>query len=108
MATFAAVEFVSPPGQPYVTVYCSDSSKPIKAVAGSPFACILAPDDLVRLAANPTKCARWVELASHTMIPPLRKLVPIITTKVRRKRVRTRHSVAVLNWVPRGRCTWRS
>jgi hypothetical protein len=39
---------------------------------------------LARLAADPTKRARWVELATHTLLPVLRELVPIIQTKVRR------------------------
>jgi hypothetical protein len=39
---------------------------------------------VARLAADPTKRARWVELATHTLLPVLRELVPIIQTKVRR------------------------
>ena len=84
LATFA-IEFVSPPAQPHATVYYSASPKLVKAVAStSPFACTLPPDDLAHLAADPTKRARWVELATHTLLPVLHELVPIIQTKVRR------------------------
>ena len=83
LATYA-VEFVSPPTQPHATVYYTGNPKVFKALAASPFAGTLPPHDLARLAADPTKRARWVELATHTLIPPLRKLVAIIQTKVRR------------------------
>ena len=52
-------------------------------MATSPFPGTLPPDDVARLAADPTKRARWVELATHTLLPLLRELVPIIHTKVR-------------------------
>ena len=114
LATFA-IEFVSPPAQPHATVYYSASPKHIKAVATSPFACTLPPDDLARLAADPTKRARWVELATRTLLPVLRELVPIIQTKVRRatrahspQRSPPRKLHGRLSCVPRGRCTWRS
>jgi hypothetical protein len=83
LATYA-VEFVSPPTQPHATIWYAGNPKVFKAVAASPFACTLPPDDVARLAADPTKRARWVELATHTLLPVLRKLVPIIHTKVRR------------------------
>jgi hypothetical protein len=82
--TSYAIEFVSPPTQPHATVFNSGNPKIFKAVAASPFLWTLSPDALARLAADPTKRARWVELATHTMIPALRELVPIIQTKVRR------------------------
>ena len=81
LATFA-VEFVSPPAQPHATVVNAGNPKSYKAVAASPFAGTLPPDDVARLAADPTKRARWVELATHTLLPLLRELVPIIQTKV--------------------------
>ena len=83
LATYA-VEFVSPPAQPHATVWYAGNPKMYKAFAASPFANTLPPDDLARLAADPTKRARWVELATHTLLPPLRELVAIIQTKVRR------------------------
>jgi hypothetical protein len=83
MATYA-IEFVSPPTQPHVTVENGGNLKAIKAIAASPFMCTLPPDDVARLAADPTKRARWVELATHTLLPVLRELAPIIQTKVRR------------------------
>ena len=114
MATYA-VEFVSPPAQPHATVYYAGNPKMYKALTASPFAGTLPPDDLARLAADPTKRARWVELATHTLLPVLRELVPIIQTKVRRATHcalatarPTTHCAVVLSCVPRGRCTWRS
>jgi hypothetical protein len=81
LATFA-IEFVSPPAQLHVTVFIGRNPKLYKALAASPFYGTLPPDDVARLAANPTKRARWVELATHTLLPVLRELVPIIQTKV--------------------------
>jgi hypothetical protein len=84
LATYA-IEFVSPPAQSHATVYYHANPKMFKATAASPFLGTLPPDDLAHLAADPTnKRARWVELATHTLLPALRKLVPIIQTKVRR------------------------
>ena len=83
LATYAT-EFVSPPAQPHATVENGGSPKVFKAVATSPFVGTLPPDDVAHLAADPTKRARWVELAAHTLMPVLRELVPIIQTKVHR------------------------
>ena len=83
LATFA-YEFVSPPTQPHVTIFGHGSPEHFKAIAASPFGGTLSPDNLARLAADPTKRARWVELATHTLLPIFRELVPIIQTKVRR------------------------
>ena len=83
LATYA-IEFVSPPAQPHANVLYAGNPKNFKAIAASPFIGALPPDDLARLAADPTKRARWVELATHTLLPVLRELVPIIQTKVRR------------------------
>ena len=82
--TAYAIEFVSPPTQPHVNVLYTNNPKVFKAIAASPFLGTLPPNDLARLAADPAKRARWVELATHTLLPVLRKLVPIIETKVRR------------------------
>ena len=82
MAAYA-IEFVSPPTQPHASVWYARNPKSYEAFAASPFAGTLPPDDLARLAADPAKRARWVELATYTLIPLLRKLVPIIQTKVR-------------------------
>ena len=82
--TSYAIEFVSPPTQPHATVWYTRNPKIIKACAASPFAFTLPPNDVARLAADPTKRARWVELATHTLLPALRELVPIIQTKVHR------------------------
>ena len=79
-----AIEFVSPPAQPHATIWCAGNPKSYKANAANPFLGTLPPDDVARLAADPTKRARWVELATHTLLPVLRELVPIIQTRVRR------------------------
>ena len=114
LATYA-VEFVSPPAQPHVTVRNAGNPMIFKAVAASPFAGTLPPDDVARLAADPTKRVRWVELVTHTLLPILRELVPIIQTKVTWATYYalatarpTTHCAPVLSCVPRGRCTWRS
>jgi hypothetical protein len=75
-------EFVSPPTQPYATVGSYHNPETFKLIAANPMLC-LPPDDLARLAADPATRARWVELATHTMIPPLRALVPVLQTKAR-------------------------
>jgi hypothetical protein len=76
-------EFYSPPMQPHVSVFNIGNPKWIKAVSANPFACTLAPEDLARLAADPAKRARWVEVCTHSLLPLLRELVPILRTKVR-------------------------
>ena len=81
MATWA-FEYVSPPTQPYAIVINGGRPEVLKAFAANPMWC-LPPDDLARLAADPATRARWVELANHTMIPPLRALVPVLQTKAR-------------------------
>jgi hypothetical protein len=82
MAT-SATEFVSPPTQPYVAAYNAGNTEVFKAAAANPFTCTLHPEDLGRLAADPAKRTLWVDLVTHTVLPALRALVPIIRTKVR-------------------------
>ncbi len=43
----------------------------------------LPPEDIAWLAADPSRRARWEELMVHTVLPPLRELVPVVHTKVR-------------------------
>jgi hypothetical protein len=76
-------EFYSPPTQPHVSVFNISNPKSLKAVSANPFAYTLAPVDLAWLAADPAKRARWIELCTHSLLPPLRELVPILRTKVR-------------------------
>jgi hypothetical protein len=76
-------EFHSPPTQPHVSVLNIGNPKSLKAFAANPFKFTLAPEDLARLAADPAKRARWIELVTHGMLPPLRELVSITQTKVR-------------------------
>ena len=54
-----------------------------KRVAVSPFAQTLPPEDLARLAEDPARHVRWEELMVHTVLPPLRELVPVLQSKVR-------------------------
>jgi hypothetical protein len=81
MATYA-MQWVSPPTQPYVAVHNVGDPEVMKRGARNPFAHTLPPVDLARLAADPTKQARWTNLVLHTMLPPLRELDPIIASKV--------------------------
>ena len=97
MATYA-FEFVSPPAQPHATVLYIGNPKAFKAIAASPFWGTLPPHDLARLAADPTKRARWVELATHTLLPLLRKFVPIIQTKVCEETWPIAHCAHDLSW----------
>ena len=82
MATYA-VEWISPPTQPYVTVMSLGNPEGYKRIAASPFAYTLPPEDLARLAADPMRRARWEELVVHTALPPLRELLIVIQSKVR-------------------------
>jgi hypothetical protein len=80
--TTYSMQWVSPPTQPYVTLL--DCGKPefIKAMGTNPFFYIIPPEDLARLSADPVKQARWVTLATHTLIPPVRDILLVIQTKV--------------------------
>ena len=85
--TYAATflfEWHSPPTQPHVSVFNLGNPKTVKAAAANPFVYVLPPDDLARLAADPASRARWVELVTHTMLPPLRELAPITQSQVRK------------------------
>jgi hypothetical protein len=81
MAAYA-YKWVSPPRQPSVSLLDLSHGETIKNAVNIPFMYILPPDDLARLAADPAIRAHWEELSLHTMIPLLRKLVPILQTKV--------------------------
>jgi hypothetical protein len=74
-----ALECCSPPTQPYASVNMNTS---MKALAANPFPCTLPPEDLERLAANPSKRAQWEQLVTHMLLPPLREMVPIIQNQV--------------------------
>ena len=78
-----AMEWFSPPTQPYATVRILGNPKGWKLGVSSPFGQTLPPEDLARLAADPTRRARWEELMVHTVLPPLRELVPVLQSKVR-------------------------
>jgi hypothetical protein len=76
------MEFHQPPAQPHISIFNMGNPAGFKAAGTNPFAWHLAPEDLDRLAADPAKRVRWIELGTHTMVPPLRELVPIIRSKV--------------------------
>ena len=82
MATYA-MQWISPPTQPYVAVYNIGNPESMRRGAANPFAHTLPPADLARLAADPTKQARWTNLVLHTLLPPLRELSVIVASKVR-------------------------
>jgi hypothetical protein len=75
------LEWFTPPMQPYAPMANMHFGL-MKEYAAKPFAFTLPPEDLARLAADPAKLARWVELVTYTLLPPLRDLVPIVQTKV--------------------------
>ena len=82
VATYA-MQWISPPTQPYVAALNLGNPESMKRVAASPFYNTLPPADLARLAADPTKQARWTNLVLHTLLPPLRELSVIFASKVR-------------------------
>jgi hypothetical protein len=92
ITTTYALQWVSPPTQPYVAVCNIGNPELMKRMAVSPFNCILPPADLTRLAADPVKRARWTSLVMHTLLPPLRELGPIVASKVRH--IRSTHRPA--------------
>ena len=82
VATYA-LQWISPPTQPYVAMLNIGNPEVMKRGAVSPFGLTLPPADLARLAADPAKQARWTSLVLHTLLPPLRELGPIVASKVR-------------------------
>ena len=94
VATYA-MQWISPPTQPYATVLNLGNPEMFKRIAANPFVYTLPPPDLARLAAEPSRRARWEELVSHTFLPPLRQLLPILQTKVRRDRTPSCHCHAI-------------
>jgi hypothetical protein len=82
VATYA-MQWISPPTQPYVAVYNIGDPELMRRAAANPFGHTLPPADLARLAADPTKQARWTNVVLHTLLPPLRELRVIFASKVR-------------------------
>jgi hypothetical protein len=80
------MEWISLPTQSYVATFNLGSPEFVKRVAANPFVYTLPPEDVARLAADPMHRARWEELVVHTMLPPLRELLPVIQMKVRTSR----------------------
>ena len=81
MATYA-IEYVSPPMQPYGNLFSAGKPEMFKRVAANPFTLMLPPEDLARLAGDPARRTRWEELMVHTVLPPMREILPVIQTKV--------------------------
>jgi hypothetical protein len=81
IATYS-YECHSPTTQPHVNMYNVGNPKAVKGVAANPFWGTVWPEDEARLQENPASRARWVELVTHTILPSLRELVPIIRSKV--------------------------
>ena len=82
MAAYA-VEWFSPPTQPHATLFDIGNPAMFKQFAANPCAYTLPPQDLARLAEDPTRRGRWEELMVHAALPSLRKLLPILEAKVR-------------------------
>jgi hypothetical protein len=82
MTTYA-MQWVSPPTQPHLVVKNLGNPKFWKGIATNPFYGTLSPEDLAHMAADPIKRARWTNLVLNTMLPPLREVGPILSTKVR-------------------------
>jgi hypothetical protein len=80
--TMYAVEWISLPTQPNATVFNGGNPETFKRIAASPFALTLPAEDVARLAADPTRRARWEELVVHMALPPLRELQIMIQSKV--------------------------
>ena len=78
-----AMQWISPPTQPYVAVKNIGNPEAMRRITANPFINTLPPADLARLAADPTKQERWTNLVLHTLLPPLRKLSVIFASKVR-------------------------
>ena len=82
MATYD-YEWISPQTQPYAIIMNYGNPEGWKRTAANPFQHTLPPEDLARLAEDPARRARWEELMVHTVLPPLRELVPVLQSKVR-------------------------
>jgi hypothetical protein len=82
VATYA-MQWISPPTQPYVAVKNIGNPEAMRRINANPFINSLPPADLARLAADPTTQARWTNLVLHTLLPPLRELSGIVAAKVR-------------------------
>jgi hypothetical protein len=76
-------KWISPPTQPHVHFFQHHPEQSLRTQA-TPLAHTLPPEDLVHLAADPARCDQWQELVTHMMLPPLRKLIPIMQTLVHR------------------------
>jgi hypothetical protein len=74
-------EIISPPTQPYATVMTTGTPTVITSLLTHPFTEALPPEDIAHLAADPAARGLWVDLAVHTMLPPLRTIVSLLKTQ---------------------------
>jgi hypothetical protein len=75
------IEHIPQPATPYIEVVCDTNPAQFVAYGRAPYA-QLPPEDLALLAADPTLRARYCELAISVVLPPLRRLSIVFTTKM--------------------------
>ena len=73
----SAVEWHEPPSQPEAAVPRYAAAGIYAALAATPFR-MLREDDIAALAADVDKLAHWIDLAMHTLLPPLRQLAAML------------------------------
>jgi hypothetical protein len=73
-------EFVPQPATPYVDLFVVANPAMWTAMGQAPYA-QLPPEDLALLAADPALRSRYCELAVTVLLPPLRRLILLISTK---------------------------
>jgi hypothetical protein len=73
-------EFVPQPATPYIDLFVATNPAMWTAMARAPYA-QLPPEDLALLAADPALRSRYCELAITVLLPPLRRLILLVSTK---------------------------
>ena len=76
-----SIEHVPQPATPYIDLLVVANRAMIAAMSAAPYA-QLPPQDLALLAADPALRSRYCELATMVLLPPLRRLSVIFTTKM--------------------------
>jgi hypothetical protein len=75
------VEYVPQPATPYIGLWVATNPAMYAAYGRAPYA-QLPPDDLALLAVDPAVRSRYCELAATVLLPPLRRLSQLISTKM--------------------------
>jgi hypothetical protein len=75
-----SIEHVRQPATPHIELFDSTNSGWWAALGRAPYA-ELPPEDLALLAADPGLRSRYCELAAAVLLPPLRRLSLLFTTK---------------------------